>query len=273
MSLFRSIDWFEVSEPGMLYNPHKWLPHKSGFEIEEEINPNGFYEHIYKCKNGSLVGYGRSMEQGMWLRMSGDAMAEYRNDHQESYMVDWAITTRKRPTRIDYCVDIIAEGAQVRHAVGEILSGNTATRARSFPRVKDTLGEGDTQYIGSPSSKRRMRIYDKAAEMHLLAESWVRCELQIRGEHAQSIAVDMFSSSIHQAGCQAMRDFCNFPFLQWYQHATDAAHNMELSEVPRKPPNFQRWIDEQVLPACRKRFNTSEWYIVEYLIDELKSLT
>lgn len=73
--------------------------------------------------------------------------------------------------------------------------------------------DGDEQaiYFGSPSSDRRLRIYNKAIEQNLNDEHWIRVEFQMRDKNALSFLLNWLNvGDIGKCYSGVLRDFLRF---------------------------------------------------------------
>lgn len=81
-------------------------------------------------------------------------------------------------------LDLISSLVQDRNPDGS----NSHYSSKSKYWQVDNSSKGKTVYFGSPSSKIRFRIYDKAKERGFKNLHWVRFEIQLRDENAKSFA-------------------------------------------------------------------------------------
>jgi hypothetical protein len=129
------------------------------------------------------------------LSLPGSALALYREGGGDIGPLVIAIgEAGGRCTRVDFAFDWDIEASRVIERVREsIEAGHYTSRwrlknPRSCTRTSSILGDGDTLYLGSPSSDTRLRIYDKAAEQGE-DEPRLRVELQMRKERADAAVV------------------------------------------------------------------------------------
>lgn len=93
-------------------------------------------------------------------------------------------------TRVDLATDNVDGALDLDRLIHEVTeTKNCQSRFRdwhrhekgSFSKEIETLGK--TLYLGSPTSRIKMRFYDKAAQLQVNAH-WVRCEIQCMKERA-----------------------------------------------------------------------------------------
>jgi phage replication initiation protein len=95
-------------------------------------------------------------------------------------------------TRIDLAVDNIDGALDLDRLIDEtIIKKNTQSQFRKWKLdesgslSKEENKTGKTLYVGSPKSRVKIRFYDKAAQLAIDNQHWVRCEIQCMGERAQ----------------------------------------------------------------------------------------
>ncbi len=161
-------------------------------------------------------------------------------------------------TRADFCINITAGSA--RDTRVEFEAGRKKTRVRkAWEPDHFAGGDGRTIYFGGQKSGKMLRVYDKAREMRLAAEIILtRIELQTRYEVADRFVNAMRENTVIDVGKQAIRDFCDFPDLEWYQDALSGGQDVALQLTPSKETDFMLWLNHQVGPAIKKRVAKGE---------------
>jgi len=155
-------------------------------------------------------------------------------------------------TRIDVCVDIMRGCLDFQHIERDILLGRIKTRAGSAYRYRTLTDKGDTVYIGAPSSAKRLRIYDKAAEQKVHDLAWTRIELQVRKPEAQIAVCNMAEAPEPQRVITAMiRGFADFPDNEEWRRVISEAP-VTLSRPPRNISKTWQWLVECAAPALAK---------------------
>ncbi|MCC8363259.1 replication initiation factor domain-containing protein [Lysobacter sp. A6] len=103
-------------------------------------------------------------------------------------------STGGRLTRLDVCADDTQGLYPVRLARQWWDEGEFDNRGqRPKARLYDDLGSGagKTFYVGSPSSERQLRVYEKGREMGDPSSEWVRYEAQFRASSRKDLPLDM----------------------------------------------------------------------------------
>lgn len=258
MKISSVVDWCEFTRTGSLCNPKDFLPEMEGWELEEVIRPAAHYSDAWRCQNGAIIMRGVDERQGMRVIVPGQPMQEIRATMGDMAIIRFAHTDRRKPTRIDVTLDMV--GNDTPHAsvfAKHVTEGKIKTRARSFDYHAENLEEGFTQYIGSPTSGKRMRIYDyRAKHLNALWDAWTRVELQSGGDYARAIGQDIMRNGVRDAACVWCKGFVDFPEIPEYQEATNPTVNFEPEEVPRKQTNWQKWLLKTVTASCEKAIGT-----------------
>lgn len=163
-------------------------------------------------------------------------------------------------TRLDFCVNITAGNAGETRREHE--AGNAETRVKTAWEPDYFVGgNGRTIYFGSSKSKKMLRVYDKAREMRMSDDVILsRIELQTRKEAADILAGVMQTHTVMDAGKTAIRDFCDFPRLDWYQDALSGGYDVAMQLTPAKESDFMKWLNDQVGPAIKKRIDTGQFH-------------
>lgn len=164
-----------------------------------ERNMHG-YTRVFACLSGyGFVMYNHErLDMGVHVSLSSSALAEFSSLYPESSQ--YRILTEARSigcrfTRIDICFD--TPDVHIDMVVDAVNRGELVTPARKVTLMQDMIGDnpGKTVYIGAPTSERRVRIYDKAAEQDV-SGVWTRFETQYRKAYADSIVDYILHSDV-----------------------------------------------------------------------------
>lgn len=157
-------------------------------------------------------------------------------------------------TRLDLAVDAVGVSCDERHIYLQSMVGNVRGTARNFSLMENSNG-GKTLYVGSRSSERFIRLYDKASESGLDGVLWHRLELETKGMVARSVATLLLQNTDwHSVFTGVVRHMADFPDIPaWTQF-------FEGVQVPIGTPKIERqsdtenWIDKQVISAVLKYY-------------------
>lgn len=272
MRIAKSIDYITLSRVGHGSREFPAMLKNEAIRREEYTGSNAFYEHNWKLENGGTFSMSDDSNQGQRLELPGGALRSIREIITEDELLINVAMSGMRATRLDFAIDVLGSKHSPLDCITEYNNGRMQSKARTAHKYDELSGDGLTMYVGSKSSDRRLRIYDKSAEMGLLGEAWTRVELQTRKQRANSLMNDMLSQGIHSVGTQAIIEYVDFPSLEWWCDAMGNDANVHISELPRSKPAFQKWLETQVLPACRKRIGTNEEFIVHEFLAQLTTM-
>lgn len=85
-----------------------------------------------------------------------------------------------KPSRLDLAVDIKHGTLPIEEIAQSFEDGKSNTKVEQGLYIRGVGIDGETFYIGSKAAKRRVRIYDKAAENGIVEFDWTRVEMQLR---------------------------------------------------------------------------------------------
>lgn len=131
---------------------------------------------------------------------------------------------------------------------------------------------GCTRYVGSPKSKKRLRLYNKTAQSGLApggGGEYLRVELQLRDDWAERGW--RIAQLVGETGLSAWgRDVCvgMVPALADY---VGMAEHVALPGVEKAHTNRETWLTGTVLPALRK-IAVSDPALYERFLDSLPRL-
>lgn len=204
-------------------------------------------------------------QQKIFVQLTGEDLAVMRGPYRRgaaSFLVFFHLMYDKgvNVTRLDLAFDIFGVFGAVAQVYQALLDGEPSTSVRKFQYMVgyDRSGGvpvpvGDTLYLGSASSGRRLRVYDKQAEQGT-DEPWVRFELVNRGAYANQVAGVLrraFSGDVIVKAITAFFDTT----ISWFVRACDLliANGCELGQVPRKDTDTDRWLRRVVGPLLKRR--------------------
>lgn len=252
---YSHLDWLTVSyrkikDMSEVISQAYWLMRPT-----EPIKPFPHYDTAWRLECGGRIDFSESEKQGARLELTGEPLGKLRENGMPDDLLirELAASSKKnRTTRADYCFNVIGAGS-VRHTVNHWRAGNAKTVFINSPHGYVDFGSrrGQTVDFGSKKSDRFVRIYDKATQMGLLKEAWLRVELQTRNENATALTSDAIKKDMRTAGVTHLAACLDFPKLRWWQEATKG-EQMDREEVRRKVTQWQKWMDGQVFESILK---------------------
>jgi DNA relaxase NicK len=202
---------------------------------------------------GAIILSDGTPEQGIHVILPGEALAECRAEG----VTDRALCVRTlmyggRASRLDLAVDVIESAMTVADLRGAYQDGKCETNARVATEVSIISAENDTLYIGSRSSHKFFRAYNKGAQVGSQT-AWLRLELECKRVYARGMLGALADAADQRPVINAaLRAYADFPTLPDYLEAL-ADCDANLPQVPRRISNTYRWLLEQVAP-CLARY-------------------
>lgn len=151
--------------------------------------------------------------------------------------------------RLDLTLDVRDSKLSIDELFKQFRDGNAICKAKKVSRVESETGQ--TCYVGSRTSERFLRIYDKAGEQGLEGVDWKRIELQASGDKANNMALLLMSRG-PDAIASLIRDFIDFPcsktWVSIFGQVTPckAVSNKRVSDT-------QKWLMETVCKALAEQ--------------------
>lgn len=177
-------------------------------------------------------------------------------------------------TRLDFAVDVRGMGARPEHLKDAFEAGKGITGAQSanFVAGRKRNGErtGETLYVGSRSSDKFLRVYDKAAQMGLDGD-WIRVELELKGDAAKNALLSMVQFGIVATGKELLRSYWRDTGVEWYEMAIMGDEGAYVEPVGRPVSKREKWLLEQVIPALGtelRRGNQRVRWAFQKLLDD-----
>jgi hypothetical protein len=246
------LDWLTYTVPREVGLERAFLQHPA-LAITGEILPNikGYDRHI-AMTYGSISFHTRHPEHKICVLFRGKDLREARaaGVNVDHILAD-ALAKQATITRLDFAVDYHGPSSplELNEAV-EMGLVKVPTRHHEYryscDRVKGEARKAHTVYLGSQSSERRLRCYDKAAQLKV-SGPWTRIELVVQKGYGNRLAKAMVQEGIGAAGKQALREFiqCN---LGWFNHALNGP-SLYIEAAERSERDVKRWLLTQVLPT------------------------
>jgi hypothetical protein len=142
-------------------------------------------------------------------------------------------------------------------------SGRQEVQTRLRKRSMLTSDTGTTVYLGSRSSGRFVRVYDKAGQVGVPGP-WVRVELELKGDDADGTARYIFQEGVHVIP-GTIRAVVDCPALPWWRAAFEPHAAVWGAPKQTARPDRAAWISKQVVPALIDMHRTEpSWFTVVY---------
>jgi len=208
-------------------------------------------------ENGVQISWNPDREEmGLHAVFSGSALRnlQQRNGVSSEALLGALLQAGCRVTRLDLAKDVIDEFIDLDGIWADLHAGRHVGSARKVAQMVSNDG-GQTIYIGSRSSEKFIRIYNKAAEQQLDGKRWTRLEIETKGMVARAFATAL-TASAEWAGqlVGAVRVMANLPRNESYQTLLRTTEVVQGLPKLEKSTDRERWIAEQVIAAVARHY-------------------
>lgn len=214
----------------------------------QTVSAAKWYEiSLVDANTGYRINFGANLStQGWQIVISGSAYQEH--DCSE-YLSGFLELYQAKITRADIAIDLIWSGLKVADFADEYKQeyGDDGRKAWSFIKGKS----GDTCYIGSRTSERMLRFYDKAGQQNIPID-WLRVELECKGGVAHRI-VEVYLHD-YRAVVSEITEFIGLPTspLTGVLCKISAGITAERVLKPAVVTDRVKWLSGQVLQSFTK---------------------
>jgi len=184
--------------------------------------------------------------QGWLLRASGSTLNTPARQKRLLYL---AGTHGWNCSRLDFAIDLLDTEYTPEQFWREWRDAHKGNMQKSLTLIEGT--NGNTAYLGSRTSEKYIRCYDKGAEQGV-AQSWIRLEMEFKAESAARAAdAAQYDIANLVEGVRRFVDVVDSPTLSavWALQPKGAGEGYWPLRVA--PPR-ERWFNTDVLSALRK---------------------
>jgi len=204
------------------------------------------YSTCLRHIGGSQALCGRS-DMGTHIIIGGQALTAFRKDGRDaSSLLSGMIEGGYHPTRLDLAIDAINSRIDGLSTLTDFQTGKGETRA-TLVNMLISKNDGWTIYIGSRTSDKHLRIYNKNAEIDNKAlipdgvEDWVRIELVCKDTNSRAAAALIRDYGVPMAARSMIRAYADNPSdPKWAK--VMAGPITEVGKSVRKITNTRQWL-------------------------------
>lgn len=250
------IDWFSVT-----FDPYegKRFAGKLGYmkwAADVECVPPRGYNKARKLETGAVIAWHTTRnDMGVHVQLSGSALRWYHEKSADWHTImTWAKELGGRASRVDLAIDIFDSGLQQTDLCKPNLRAYKGKgRTPRFLPVGDQE-TGWTHYVGSRTSTKYLRIYDKAREQKLENGDYIRVELECKAEIARAILWEF--PALSRQDCIPMaqtliRSVADFNNDVW--QAALGSVDMALTASQTRERDTLGWLVKICAPALAKQ--------------------
>jgi len=230
------------------------------------------YDLVFRDDFGTVFMMSQKREDmGTHVVLSGATLDALENSLQLTpvKILSWSLDKGAVIKRLDAALDVKESGLKVGTFAGYVEKGRFLSRAKSGRRVYELTGHGDTVYLGSRSSLRMLRVYDKAAEQRLEID-WLRFELESKGAAAMRACRALYGSeSPERVLGWLVRDFVQFPDCAEWEKITGTFLGVTKPELSHET-NTDLWLYNIVARSLARRVFESGTSVLENFLSCVK---
>lgn len=138
--------------------------------------------------------------------------------------------------------------------------GEVETEAKKYMHI--TGGSGWTFYVGSRTSEKYLRIYDKRAESKLDYDL-TRVELECKGDFARGVAKYLMANGLSHIR-SIIQSYCNFHTHERWVSAMLSPTPFVGLPRPERASNTRAWLLQTVAPALVKYAEQNEGFWADW---------
>jgi hypothetical protein len=139
-------------------------------------------------------------KMGVHVVLNGDSLLNARvSNVSDKETLSKIVFYKGKVTRLDLAIDAHGTHLTVDDFAAAYERKEITSPAKSGTHIKNIGVDGRTFYLGSRSSERMLRIYDKNAEQKIVdTESWLRLELELKKVRANNAAYNIASATFQE---------------------------------------------------------------------------
>lgn len=247
------LDYFTFSLP---FDGDLWggLPQHEAFQFKLKTKTvmNSRYKMSYRMACGAIYSIPKDgdWKQKRLIEMKGQELKKAREMKlTDDNLITLTLMGGGSISRMDCAFDTDNPLAKVSD-VWEAWQNNeikTKIRQASLMSTAGRKGEpANSVYFGATDSDQRIIVYDKAKQLKLLNQAWVRVELRLYGNAAYRAAKDSLVHSIDTVARQKVRKMVKTK-IGWFEKMMEG-QDVELTPL-KYDSDTLRWLKTQVAPA------------------------
>lgn len=248
-----NLDWLRYTS---VYNPaiseadnlRIAIPRFAEFALTDKDLSNGRgFNRAQQLTIGVVHWHTMQPDQGVSVELTGrDLGASRQAAIADESLLGHIALIHGRISTMDSAVDVYNHHANPNDILAAKERGELRTNVKSIGRFESTQkrksGEwkhAETIYIGSPSSERQMKIYNKGAQLGLDAD-WTRIEMRWRGDYARAAHIAMLQYGIQETTRAAIISMADYDG-KWWRTAMDGKL-AKIEPVPRPETKTLEWL-------------------------------
>jgi len=268
MNRGNSIDWLRFTQEYGKENLDEYLPNTKGGTLKD-CRPMRPYSQAKSNKWFSVHWDDNHPEWRVMVEMNGQQLSDYRKSgNDEMRLFKFIAYVGAKVTRVDFAVDLFDSGGNPTDFYHAFHTSQVMTVAKSVSIVERTRKQesmGATVYIGSRSSERMVRVYDKGKQSKTKLD-WLRVELEIKGTRAEQFAELVSLNDVERAGLSYLADVIEWSDIEWFEAIwTNEYKHINIDTIGRPETSRERWLRDVVIPAIADEVQSGSVWVLEAL--------
>lgn len=205
------------------------------------------YTAAYTSSHGTIALYGQA-RMGIHIIYSGQSLqALALKGIDTERLIENAVRMGAKATRVDIALDMYNTSASMRSFQHALETKRAITASRTWRNMQNSEG-GHTLYIGSRTSERMVRVYDKKAERareyeEIGSDSWIRVEAELKGDRARDFLRACENNQLDDVMLSHLIAAVDFPTISDWKDATVATGKaVEPTMTKRKDTKTRHWL-------------------------------
>jgi len=228
-------------------------------------------QYVHKAREDRIMQYyGFRGENKVFIGQSEDRVMVWVSGTEAHYVaktLNTSLTESFSVARID--LQITTTSLDADYWI-ECISPAKAYKATKVVNVNE---KGTTLYVGAPTSRIRLRVYNKTAESGIVPDTggeYVRFELQCRNQYADKAFVALRNNmvrSFYLMVLKRMVDAYTYKLVEGaIRSAEDELFTDDFPSVKDDPiARKKRWLEQSVLPALRRLLVEDKEYVDNFI--------
>lgn len=230
-----------------------------------------------KATGAVLLSNPHSAGMGLCVQAGGTALLNMETLYDSP---SWQVVTawglrEAKATRIDIAIDILNAPFSAVEVKERLERGEAVTPFKRWNEVKGGgTDTGYTLYVGSRSSAKSVRIYDKGAETGVPVDWW-RYEMVFTAERAVqawgTIAGIPDALGLLPVARAMLATMVDFPKWATWRAVMHGEADFQWAEIPRKESSKLAWLMSQVAPTFIAAYdNDGDWRLLDTFVSRIK---
>lgn len=247
------VDWLAVTFPAHTQPNHTMPQSLRAFTwVKKGKAANGYLTRMENELGAWLLTNGDE-RQGIHLVMPGEALSNSRSTGvTDRQLCQYVTENNGTLTRLDVAIDIMEGKLTAGELAKAYAEGCLKTPAKGATHVKRILEPDETFYLGSRSSERFFRAYNKGAQVGILDMNWLRLELELKKVRANGVAHAIAGEQNTRSVInRAIGDYVTMPGNNEFNSVLSDKSG-PMSQEGRKLHSTYKWLMEIVAPAMAR---------------------